>query len=256
MAHFNFWVFTALDDEVLEALEEARAVIWPQVLPEPLYRYVQKRGLLTFPNYEARFNFPGKDGQLLLFRLLGLPHPRSVLVPKIASLGSHPGARRINFDFPLVLKVRDEHEGHGIYLLRNEEEWRRALEVLRAREISGRFGFVLQEFFPSEFDLRVVVIGRRKLAFWRRKTGDFRGNIARGGKLVTCPSPDLEGKALRLADELLAHTGINLAAIDFLVGRNEVLLNEINYVFGRRALKGRFEELFFEAVRDFLKEAL
>ena len=252
-AHFNFWAFTALDEEVLAALEEAEAVIWPQVFPGCFYRYARKRGLLSFPNYDARLDFPGKDGQVLLFRSLGLPHPRSVLVPKIASLGPHPGARPVELAFPLVLKVNDEHEGQGIFLLQDENQWQKVLSLLKERERTGRFGFLLQEFVPSSYDLRVVIFRRQKLPFWRQKGDDFRGNLVQGGRLVASPSERLEEEALKLVEKLVRQTGIDLAAVDFLVTETEVLLNEINYVFGRRALGGRFEGLFFEAVKDFLR---
>jgi len=251
--HANFWAFTALDDEVLGALEGAKAVLWPQVLPVSLYRYVRKRGLPCFPNYDVRLNFPGKDGQLLLFRALGLPHPGSVLVPKIAAFGSHPETRPIELTFPVVLKIPDEHEGQGVYLIEKEEEWPRYLALLKERERTGRFGFILQEFVPSSFDLRVFVIGRKRLPFWRRKGKDFRGNLVQGGEYVSCPSQELEDKALELVNSLLTRTGIDLAAVDFLVGEEGVFFNEINFVFAHRALKGLFEEYFFEALKDFLE---
>jgi len=237
---------------VLEALEKAKAVVWPQVFPASLYRYVREKGLPCFPNYDTRLDFPGKDGQILLFRALGLPYPKSILIPKIAAFGSHPETRPIELTFPVVLKIPDEHEGQGVYLIEKKEEWLHYLALLKERERAGRFGFILQEFILSSFDLRIFVIGEKRLPFWRRKGRDFRGNLVQGGEYVSSPSQELENKALELVNSLLTQTGINLAAVDFLVGEEGIFFNEINFVFAHRALKGSFEKYFFEALKEFL----
>ncbi|RUM86969.1 MAG: glutathione synthase, partial [Thermodesulfatator sp.] len=79
----NFFQFTALTEEVLSALAEARAVILPQTVSPELYYFVRQLGKPVFPHYDLRFAFPGKIGQILLFRSLGLPHPRTLGVPRL-----------------------------------------------------------------------------------------------------------------------------------------------------------------------------
>ncbi len=250
----NFWSFTAVSEEVWCALAQARVAIFPQVFPEPLYHLA--RGLLpfVFPNYESRFRFRGKGGQFLMFRALKLPCPQSIWLPQIASLGPHPGAVSLDlFSFPFVLKTDDEHEGQGVFLIEDEVSWQRGLSYLKERERQGRKGFLIQEYLPSPFDLRVVVFGKEKFPIWRKTGKSFRSNLSQGGEVIPCPDKFLERKALAKVEELQAQTGIDLAALDFLFREGTPLFNEINYVFGRRALGGRFEELLFKAVRAFLK---
>ena len=250
---FNFWAFSAVTEELLEALSQARRVIFPQVFPETLYHLARERKIKIFPNYDYRFRFPGKGGQYLLFRTLGLPCPESLWIPKIASLGPHPQAARVRWPrMPFVLKIDHEHEGRGLFLVQKEEELERALGKIRTLEREGRYGFLVQEYLPSPYDLRVVIIGKRFLCFWRKLGSDFRTNLAQGGEIIPCPDPKLEKKALALARTLNQKTGLNLAAIDFLFREEEVLFNEINYVFGRRALGEKYEALLFEAVNGFL----
>ncbi|NPB09570.1 MAG: glutathione synthase [Thermodesulfobacteria bacterium] len=253
---FNFWAFSAVTEDVLEALRRVRCVIFPQVFPETLYHLARERGLSVFPSYDYRFRFPGKGGQYLLFRTLGLPCPQSLWIPKIASLGPHPQAAAVKWPrMPFVVKIDQEHEGRGLFLVRDERDLKEALERIRTFEREGRYGFLVQEYLPSPHDLRVVIIGPRLLTFWRKLGPDFRTNLAQGGEIIPCPDPELEEKALALARELSRKTGINLAAIDFLFREGEALLNEINYVFGRRALGEGYEELLFEAVTWFLESS-
>ncbi len=252
---FNFFQFTGLTPEVLKALEEAEAVIFPQtVLPE-LYYFVRRLGKPLFPNYDLRFVFPGKIGQYLLFRSLGLPCPSTVAVPRICALGPHPGTAEISFpSYPFVVKGNLGHEGHEVCLVENYSQWERVLGELRRWEASGRYGFLIQEYLPWEYDLRVIVIGSQRLFFWRK--GRFLKNLVQAGEIVSCPDPDLQKKASQLTETLIRKTGFNLIAVDFLFVPEEgkALLNEINFVFGLRLLGGeeRFRAYLQKAVEEFL----
>ncbi|MBX6422581.1 RimK family alpha-L-glutamate ligase [Thermosulfurimonas sp. F29] len=252
----NFFQFTALTEEVIAALRRARAVFLPQTVSPELYFFVRRLGKRVFPNYDLRFAFPGKIGQILLFRVLGLPHPRTICVPRICALGPHPGTVEVSLPpYPFVVKGNHGHEGREVFLVRNAGEWEEALKILRTFEASGRYGFLVQEYLPWEYDLRVVVIGNRRLPFWRK--GRFLKNLVQEGEVVACPDPGLEARALEVVAELCEKTGFNLMAVDFLFRpeRGEVLINEINFVFGLRLLGGeeRFRTYLREAGEAFLR---
>lgn len=252
----HLWVFTALDEELLDLLAKAKAVIFPQVVPQELYYLCRDLGMRVFPNYDLRFKYPGKIGQILLFKGLGLPHPKTICFPKIAALGEHPGAKRVEWPgFPFVLKGNHGHEGREIFLIEKETDLEEALKIFKQSEQAGRFGFLAQEFIPSPYDLRVIVCGKRLIPVWRALEDSFKSNLAQGGRLISCPDQALEEKALALAQILVQKGRLNLAAIDFLIKDQNPLLNEINYVFGRRALGGSdsFYTLWEEAVREFIE---
>ncbi len=156
--------------------------------------------------------------------------------------------------FPFVLKTTDEHEGQGVFLIEDLSAWQKALSYLKARERDGRFGFLLQQYLPSPYDLRILVIWAKYLAFWRKKEG-FKGNLVQTGQLVPTPDKTLEEKAVFLTQKLLSKTGLNLCAIDFLITEKGVFFDEINYVFGRRAIKD-FDLLFFEALKGYLTQLI
>jgi len=253
---FNFWAHTAVTEEVLAALGQAKVVIWPQVFTKELYFYSQNIGLLLFPDYRVRFMFPGKGGQFLLFKALGLPCPKTIYVPKIAAFGPHPATAKIDLPaFPFVLKSDAEHEGRGVFLVRDDRDFNNGLSYIKCREREGSFGFLIQEYIASPYDLRVVVFGKNFYPFWRACEDDFRTNLVQGGRKIPCPDANLEEKALQITAILCEKTGTNLAAIDFLIDeRRGPLLNEINFVFGRRLLGQKYEEFFFKAVKEFLAD--
>ncbi len=250
----QFFQFTGLTPEVLKALEQCEIVIFPQTVSPELYFYVRHLGKRVFPNYDLRFAFPGKIGQILLFRTLGLPHPHTICIPRICAFGPHPGAAEIPFpEYPFVVKGNHGHEGREIFLVQGPEEWEEVLRTLRTFEASGRYGFLIQEYLPWEYDLRVIVIGKKKWPFWRR--GRFLKNLVQEGERTSCPDSDLEEKALEITERLIEKAGFNLMAVDFLFRpqKKEALLNEINFVFGLRLLGGeeRFRDYLQEAVREF-----
>ncbi len=148
------------------------------------------------------------------------------------------------------------HEGREVFLVNSDEDWERVLKVLRNFEASGRYGFLIQKYIPWDYDLRVVVIGKRRLRFWRR--GGFRKNIVQEGEVVDCPSKELESKALELLELFVERTRLDLMAVDFLFDpeKGEVFFNEVNFVFGLRLLGGEegFRAYLKEAASEFLKK--
>ncbi len=252
----NLWAHGILDTEVLETLAQARAVIFPQVVKPELYYFCRSLGVPVFPNYDWRFRFPGKMGQILMFQALGLPHPQTLCIPKLAALGEHPGAKPLHRPpFPFVVKGNLGHEGQEIFLITQERDWEEVLSYFRQQERCGRFGLLIQEYLPTPFELRVVICGSKTLPVWRANEQDFKANLAQGGKLISCPDGELERQGLALAGLLRQKTGVNLAAIDFLLRDRQLLFNEINYVFGRKALGGGegFYSLWQKALKEFLK---
>ena len=64
------------DPADMAAIRRASAVILPQGCPLGLYRAARDNCPHVFPNYDARFEFPGKAGQIQLFRGTGTHHPQ------------------------------------------------------------------------------------------------------------------------------------------------------------------------------------
>lgn len=228
------------DDNDLAAIKAADAVILSQGCDEELYKMASKNCSNIFPNYEARFKYPGKIGQIHLFRETDVLHPKSETFEKLDSLPEN-----LLFDFPFVFKFDWGGEGYGVFLITSPEEFKDIIKNVLKFECAGHVGFLIQEYIPSQGrSLRVVVIGQKFISYWRvqKNTEEFCSSLAKGAYLDFDSDPDLQQAAVKSAKHFCKMTGINLAGFDFLFSSEAVIKEpfflEINYFFGRRGLGG------------------
>ena len=65
------------DESDRTAMARADAVILSQGCYQSLYQMARENCAHVFPDYDARFQYPGKTGQARLFQDLSLAHPRT-----------------------------------------------------------------------------------------------------------------------------------------------------------------------------------
>jgi ribosomal protein S6--L-glutamate ligase len=231
----------------LAAIRAANAVILPQGCGPALYRMARENCRHVFPNFDARFAYPGKSGQARLFRRFGAAHPETeAYVDADAFIAAcSGGSSSISRSFPFVFKFDWGGEGRNVIRIRSPEALASALATARRYERTGQKGFLVQEYVPSgNRVLRVAMIGSRTATYWRvmaDRAADC-ANLAMGGEIDTASDPGMQRHAARVVRGFCRATGINLAGFDILVperagGRRAVFL-EINYFFGRRGLGG------------------
>lgn len=225
-----------------EAVFRARAVILPQAVREDLYRLCRAICPLVWPNFDSRFAYPGKVGQIELFSAHHVSRPRTMIFPSVADFRAGEG-----LPLPFVLKSNTGHEGRGVFAVRTVAEQEMAIQRLKHREGTAP-GFVQQEWIDhGGKSLRVVLIDGEARGFWFRASseGCFFTNMARGGRIDFHSDKELVEKGIRAARNFAAGAGINLAAFDILFDRRaatpEPLFMDINYYFGRSAFGGSEE---------------
>ena len=231
----------------LAAIKRADAVILPQGCRQRLYVMAREYCKHVFPNYEARFQYPGKIGQIQLFRDTDTPHPETRVFKNMASFRCEFGDRpeRPPFPMPFVFKFDWGGQGDTVYLIGSYDSLREMLQQADIYEKSGQQGFLVQEYVPNrKKTLRVVKIGRQLITYWRisnSRTG-FLANLSKGASIDFDSDPDLQHSAEKAIRELCAKSGINLAGFDVIFSTEKKerppLLLEINYFFGRRGLGG------------------
>lgn len=248
----NFFQFEPLPPEFFEIISRVKAVIFSPTISSEIYFFVKNLGIPVFPEYTYRFLFPGKIGQILLFKLFDLPHPKTILIPRLCGIEENPFERSFKIKFPCVIKGNLGNEGREVFLVENEEDFLKILKEIKSWERIGRYGFLVQEYISTPFDARSIVIGEKFFVFFRE--GGFRKNLCQEGKIVPPPKVGLEEKVIKLTQYLIEKTFFNLVAIDFLFKDEKPLFNELNFVFGRRCLGAeRYENLLREAIEGFLK---
>lgn len=249
---YNFFQFGPLEEKFFEVLNKARAVIFPPTVSPELYFLVKNLGIPVFPEYTFRFLYPGKIGQVMLLKLLNLPHPETTVIPRLCGIEENPYKRAFKLKFPCVIKGNYGDEGREVFLVENQKEFEGALKKIKGWEREGRFGFLIQEYIPCNFDARAYVIGEKILVIFRE--GGFKKNLVQEGKIIPCPKRDLKEKVLELTNKVIKNTLFNLVAIDFLFKDDTPLVSEFNFVFGRRAIgERRYEKYLKEAIKNFLE---
>jgi ribosomal protein S6--L-glutamate ligase len=253
-----------LDSHDLRHIRAAEVIVLPQHCTSELYRACKSSSAQIFPNYDARFKYPGKIGQSLLFKDYKCPHPQTL---RWASVKAFKEVYEKEGDWPhrmpFLIKGDQAHEAEGIYTIIDASALERCLEELRHLEGLGLPGFISQELIRAEGNvLRVCIVGSRIITYWKRARaiGQTITTVSRGAEIDGAWKPELQAKGKRETESLVAATGINLAAFDFIFNFRspdpQPLFLEINYVFGRRGLGGsmRIYELLTEAVQEWLAE--
>lgn len=233
------------DETDLAAIRGAAAVILPQGCSEALYRMARENCALVFPNFDVRFDYPGKRGQVRLFRQLKISHPQTRLFDSLADYqANHRGVV-----FPCVLKLDWGGQGETVYFVEDQVVLDEILYTkVAACEKTGQCGFLIQQFIPSGGrSLRVVVIGTFMLSYWRIQPNGrcFGTSVAHGARIDHDSDPELQYAAKRVVENFCGRTGLQMAGFDFIFSscgseraRPEPLLLEINYFFGRTGLGG------------------
>jgi ribosomal protein S6--L-glutamate ligase len=230
----------------LAAICRANAVILPQGVSQALYQMARDHCPLVFPNYDARFAYPGKIGQIRLFQETGTPHPQTLCFSSVKAMNRYPSntADGFGLGFPLIFKFNWGGEGETVFPVASEQALNRLFRQASVFEAQGCHGFLLQKRLPGAHrSLRVVVIGKSKHIYWRIQPDRqrFGTALSAGATIDHRLAPGLRRAVAAQVDRLCAKTGIDLAGFDLLqsdVSGNDFNLIEINYFFGRQGLGG------------------
>jgi ribosomal protein S6--L-glutamate ligase len=234
----------------LNMIKAADAVVLPQGCYESLYQMARKNCPNVFPNYDARFRYPGKIGQTALFQKQSVSHPKTITFQDVQSFyeGFERSLEKIPFEFPFVFKFDWGGEGDTVFLIKSSGAFEQILQKAVAYENPYQKGFLIQEYIPAKNrSLRVVVIGQRIFSYWRVQytSESFCSSLTKGAVVDTDSDPDLQNKAITVTKDFCQTSGINLAGFDFLFSStdkaNIPLFLEINYFFGRQGIGGSEE---------------
>ncbi len=241
----------------LAAIASANAVILPQGCNRSLYEMAKDNCANVFPNYDAKFKYPGKIGQIKLFRNFHVCHPRTEIYSDTASFQTRYNQEPdpSPWQYPFVLKLDWGGEGDTVYLVNSAQDLQKILRQTAEFEQSGQHGFLLQHFVPSGGrTLRIAVIGRRFESYWRTQDDSraFHSSLSKGAIIDPEAAPGLQQKAVAVVKDLCQKTGINLAGFDVIFSSEiedpEPMLLEINYFFGRKGLGG--SEAYYSMLQE------
>jgi ribosomal protein S6--L-glutamate ligase len=254
-----------LTPDDIAALKQAWAVILPQACRRELYEAARAYCPRVFPDFDKKFAYPDKTGQIRLFRKTGTPHPETHLFSDTADFYAKTGKpdTAIGFEFPAVVKLNGADEGHGVFLAKTDDDLPPLLDLAARAEKTGDAGFMIQQYIETGGRvLRVCVIYKTVQAYWRvsQNPDDFRVNLARGAAIDKDALPQLREKGAETVKQFCDKTGINLAGFDLVFSSSDrtgqPLFLEINYYFGRRGLggTGQYYQLLTREINQWLTD--
>lgn len=209
-------------DYEIQLIHNARKIYYPTSFYADLFDTIGKD---IFPSYHTYKCVQDKVKQSALFKLAGLPHPKTRVFygkRKHDLILSH-------FKFPFIGKVaRGSALGKGVFLIKDRAD----LDVY----VQGRHVMYFQEYLPIDRDIRVVVMGPKVVcAYWRiAAEGEFRSNVSRGGTISFDSVPE---KALELAIETCRKCGWNDVGIDICEHDGRLYLIEANMKYGKAGFR-------------------
>jgi len=242
------------------AIQAAEAVILPQGCVQSLYRLARQNCTRVFPNYDARFGYPGKIGQIRLFHENRVNYPASEVFDSMDSFKDmyNDALNTLPFTFPLLFKFNWGGEGESVFLIHTAEQLQEVIHKTVVFEGTDQMGFIIQEFIPNpNRTLRVAVIGEKRISYWRvqKNTDRFHACLAKGAIIDAEADPELQEVAVSETNAFCKKTNIDLAGFDFLFSDDkDSFFLEINYYFGRRGLGGseKYYQMLIEEITNWL----
>ena len=251
--------------EDLAAIRDAQAVILGQGCYQSLYDMARANCPNVFPNYDARFKYPGKIGQIKLFRELNANHPPTEIFSNLElfqkKYQNHPD--QLTSRYPLVFKLDWGGEGDTVYRIASAEDLQKLFAQIAEFERTGQSGFLLQQFVPSgDRTLRAVVIGQKIVSYWRiqQNRSAFHTSLSKGAVIDSKADSRLQQIGIAAVKKLCQKTGINLAGFDVIFSAEmddpAPMLLEINYFFGRKGLGGSeaYYKILLKEIQAWLAE--
>ena len=214
--------FSDYSHEEAEMIRNAGKIYYPTTFYADLFDAMGKK---TFPSYHTYKCIQDKIKQTALFHLLKIPHPRTRVFygkRQKESITDH-------FKFPLIAKIpRGSAMGRGVYLINNKKDLDTYLQVTHAAYI--------QEYLPTDRDMRVVVIGKKIVhSYWRiSSSGEFRSNVALGGIVSLDPVPT---EALELALHTAKKCRWDDVGIDICMYNKKFYVLEANMKYGKEGFR-------------------
>lgn len=135
----------------------------------------------------------------------------------------------------VITKQDRKNAGMGIHL------WASIEDVFSHATLENLpYPFVLQPFYPSAKDIRVLVLGEYVEAYWRENSANFRNNLHCGGRSRPCTITKEQESICR---EVMVRGDFPYAHVDLMVtAEAETLLLEINLRGGIRGAQLKASE--------------
>ncbi len=226
--NIDYGYYDILNSDWIQKGKEFNIILW-HVNSTPVDLYIARSkiyvlekilGITCFPSFHEIWQYEDKSRASYLYKFYGLPE-----IPTFATNSYKEAIKKTKaFKYPLVAKMNTGAGSMGVELIKNYAQAKRYIK--QSFGIKGRRtiwpyyrqkDYVLfQEFIDdAEFDLRVMIIGRKAFGYYRYPNkGDFRASGT--GKIEKKAIP-LD--AIRIAVDVKDKLQSRLIGIDLLFSK-------------------------------------
>lgn len=190
---------------------------------------LRSRGVKIFDNnfMNSRYSID-KVTDLVKLALNGVPVPNTAYARSFDDFTKTAK----NLGYPLIVKFTRSGKGVGVMKVDDQKGLSALVENLKSRGRDAK-SYLLQEFIPYVYDLRILAIGSQTFIMRRiPKKGEFRANFSLGGS-VEKYDLDEKGRDLALKAKNAVDPDMPIAGVDMLttaLGKKYIL--EVNRTAG------------------------
>tara|TARA_B100000519_G_scaffold23046_1_gene16305 strand:+ start:1632 stop:3056 length:1425 start_codon:yes stop_codon:yes gene_type:complete len=184
---------------------------------------------------------------------IGMNQPRTVLIPNEDPETVDMAAKRLDNEFPMVLKTLQGAKGVGVLLVETERSLQSTVSLVY--KIDPTCDILLQEYIDMEYDVRVMINNRRVIGAMKRKKiiDDFRSNISQGADAEEIELTELEKETCLIAAKAVngQWVGVDFIPSDDREGEAPFIL-EVNHSPGTQGISDALgEEVTETIIEDF-----
>jgi ribosomal protein S6--L-glutamate ligase len=145
----------------------------------------------------------------------GIRQPKTTLIhdPEKSALAFD----KLDTKMPVIMKTLRGSKGVGVLFIESEKALDSIVQLIMKQDEDS--DLLLQEYIPTDYDVRVLVLGGKVLASMKRPVieGDFRSNVSQGSEPEKLKLTELE-----IEESLKAAKAVNglWTAVDFIPSKN------------------------------------
>lgn len=188
----------------------------------------QSKGIKVFDNNLVDHQYSiDKVTDIVKLSLAGIATPNTIYLRDFDKWSE----AATNLGYPVIAKSTRMGKGASVFKINNQEQLDQLIENLVSEDKKPK-SYILQEYIPYEFDLRVLIVGEHVWAMQRiPKEGEFRANFSLGGSVKLY---DLDDDTRQLALKALSAVGMSVGGVDVLMTKDKArkVILEVNHTAG------------------------
>ena len=181
----------------------------------------QNSGAFMLNTRSAMMTCDNKLTSALLFEKFNIPTPKTAFISNEKNLES--ALKLVGNKFPVIVKTLTGTQGIGVVKVDSYDSLVSVVQALFKHDAE----LLLQEYMPTDFDVRTFVVDNKIFACTKRvkKSGEFRSNVHRGAVAEPYKLSDEEIEiVLRTARATKAY----LVGIDHIIYKGKIYVLEAN----------------------------